>query len=107
MKHTEEEIEKLARKILKDIDFEYHEKKELWLKYTEDRGRFHTESKIKKGWSVGVDWFDPDYLGGMDKTGFINIDDETGEPERFSLRSGGQGQLILAKDEYGKYYVLP
>jgi hypothetical protein len=107
MKHTEEEIEKLARKILKDIDFEYHEKNEVRPWYTEDRDFLHKQPNITKAWKVGVDWFDPDYLGGMDKTGFITIDDETGEPERFSIRSGGQGQLILAKDEYGKYYVLP
>jgi hypothetical protein len=107
MKHTEEEIEQLANKILKDIDFTYYVERKFWIEYSEEKMRFHSESRIEKGWNVGVKWFDPDYLGGMDKTGYITIDDETGEPDRFSIRSGGQGQLLLAKDEHGKYYVLP
>ena len=36
---------------------------------------------------------------------FMILDDDTGEPEIFSARSGGGGNWVIKKDDDGKYFV--
>lgn len=105
MLHNEKEITKKAKKILKDIKFLYYEDKPFNIKYTESKGLLGKDSKIEKGILVSVYWFDPDYLGGNNVTAFLTINDETGEPEIFSVRSGGGGNWVIKKNNVGNYFV--
>ncbi len=102
MKHTKEQIIEIAKKILKDIDSDYLKDKDFWTRYSEEQDDFiHTP--ITKGWTVGIDWFDEDYLIGNQVTAFLIIDDATGEPGTFTVRAGSAGVFTLKKKN-NKYY---
>ncbi len=103
MNLTEKQAIELTRKVLKDIKFKYHEDQPVKAAYTEDP--LLTGKQIKKAWTGMCRWFDPDYLDGMEKSAFLKIDDETGEPVFFNRRSGGMGTDVIAKDDKGNYYV--
>lgn len=101
---TDKQIIKIAEKVLTDIKFDYNKDKEFWVEYTENKSDFRS-TNIEKGWTVGIKWYDPDYLGGNEVTSFLLIDDITGEPELFNARSGGGGNWVIKKDKAGKYFV--
>jgi len=105
MKHTEEQVVVITKRILKDIKFKYHEDEDFSITYTTSKGLLGRDSNIQNGIVVGVNWFDQDYLGGNDVMSFMILDDDTGEPEIFSARSGGGGNWVIKKDDDGKYFV--
>jgi hypothetical protein len=105
MKHTKEEIIVITQKILEDIQFEYHKNLEFSIVYTESKAVLGRNSNIQSGVHVGVHWYDADYLGGNEVKSFLTIDDDTGEPELFRVRSGGGGNWVIKKDDDGKYFV--
>ena len=104
MKHTEQQITALTQKRLKDIQFDYFENQPFLIKETNNKAILGRNSKITNGIIVGVYWYDSEYLGGNNATAFLTINDETGEPETFSIGSGGGGIWLIDKDNQETYY---
>lgn len=103
MNLTKEKVIDITKNVLTDLKFEYKEEIPLSVSYTEDKNLL--SEGVNKGWGVGFDWFDPDYLDGMVKTAIIEIDDISGEPVVLRLATGGGGNCVIAKDAKGKYFV--
>ena len=104
MNYIEEKMIELAKRVFKDIDFDYYETIPLKAKYKQNE-KLIMHPEVKNCWTVSCKWFDPDFLDGMDKSGFLIIDDDTGEPVVLILATGGGGNCVIAKDSKGKYYV--
>lgn len=104
MKHKEDQIKAIAKAVFKDIAFEYYENIPFSIRF-EENDTYLMHPQLISSWTVTCKWFDPDFLDGMDKSGFLIIDDDTGEPVVLILATGGGGNCVIAKDSKGKYYV--
>lgn len=103
MNLNEHQAIEMAKKVFKDIDFEYYYDVPLKASYDEDE-KFLMHPQVKNTWTVVCKWFDPDWLSGRERSGFLIIDDAQ-EPVVLLLRTGGGGNCVIQKDEKGKYYV--
>jgi hypothetical protein len=112
MKHTEEEIIEIAKRVLKEIDWDYDPQKRIGAvahpleEYLEDfkNVKIFEEVKhlIRADWAVSFRFEKEMDLPERMNTFFLRIDDETGEP--FEL-SHEQARLKLVKSEDGKYSI--
>lgn len=104
MNLNEQQAIEMAKKVFKDIDFEYYFDVPLRAVYDKD-DKLVIFPQVKKTWTVVCKWFNPDFLSGMEAGGFLVIDDDTQKPVVLRLATGGGGNCVIQKDEKGKYYV--
>lgn len=111
MKHTEIQIKEIAKRVMKDIDWPYDEKKGIRPAYESKEEIIERlknlkifeeiKPKIISYWSVGLDFPEDDGWGERNKM-FIEIADETGVPYEISHK---QYRGKLKQDTNGKYYI--
>lgn len=97
MKHTEEQMLEKAKKVLKDLQKTSYREENIKKLWSEDEKlmRGKDKGKLHKCWVISID--EPVF----DRSLFLIISDETGEPLYF--QSPHRVSEIL-KDENGNYY---
>ena len=96
MKHTEEQILKKARQILKDLDGEYYKDSCInKISFNKEKEVSRPERKVIAAWTVSVKAI-------FDNLDFLTISDETGEPLYY--QNFNYSIVEIKKDENGKYY---
>jgi hypothetical protein len=104
MKHAEQQILVLAKKIMKDINYKYLENVPIKIWYEDNLGTI-VNKIILHGWVAAVNVEENQFNNGEYGSIYINFDDETGEP--VSLEDTSMSRPIpqlLKKDSDGKYY---
>jgi hypothetical protein len=112
MKHTEEEVIGIAKKIMQEIDWDYdtqqkievdaHPLEEYYERFKDVKGFEEGKDRFKADWTVYFDFPKRMALPERMNSFFLQIDDETGEPTRLYHE---QASLIIVKSEDGKYSI--
>ena len=110
MKHTEEQINKLAKKVIDDVKWTYeegsfasifHDLEEQYEKYKKFDGFEENKHKIFPYWLVTLDFPEAEDWKGRNIM-LVYINDETGEPYEIGHR---QFRVGLQKNSNGKYEI--
>jgi hypothetical protein len=95
MKHTEQEMAIIAKKIVKDLHQEFYDENSISGLIYQDQAAVHVLSnQIKNFWIVYID-------SKLGSGAHLEIDDETGEP--ISIQTSILEPFLIIKDKRGNY----
>jgi len=102
MIHTEQQIRKIAEKILRDLDVDYHYKDQINIRFNAVK-KLLWGGEVSNCWSIAIATPDLQF-GAADGAGIrIYIDDETGRIYNYIEGPGRPVPATVKLNEEGKY----